>query len=137
VALLTTDIESAVDVFQCAFGSRLVLQPGARRAGPLKEETFRLGNDRSEILAREELIDCLLLARCGLLLHVTSNVANDVGCHNPTLRMVYCETLAQAAWVYVWSTFSSSPRMDWVSRWRFWPPFVGAGMYGAGLRDIL
>jgi hypothetical protein len=80
VVLLTTDIESAVDVFQCAFGSRLALQPGARRAGPLKDETFRLGSDRSDIgLARKALIDCPPLARCDLLLHVISNVANAVG----------------------------------------------------------
>ncbi len=118
VVLLASDIEPAVDVFRRAFGSRLVLQPGVRRAGPLKEETFRLGIDRSDIgLAKEVLIDCLLLARRELLLHVTSNVATAVGYLNPALRMVYCETRVQAAWGYVWSIFFSSPEMDWLSRW--------------------
>ena len=118
VVFLATDVTAALEAFRRAFGSRLVVQPGVRRSGPVEDGVLRLGQERPDIgLAREVLVDCLLLARCDMLLHVTSNVATAVGYINPSLRMVYCETPAQAAWGYVWSIFFSGPQIDWLSRW--------------------
>jgi hypothetical protein len=118
VVFLATDMTAALVAFDRAFGSRLVIQPGVHRAGLVAEGTLRLDQERPDIgLAREVLVDCLLLARCDMLLHVTSNVATAAGYVNPALRMVYCETHGQAAWGYVWSIFLSSRRADWLSRW--------------------
>ena len=43
-------------------------------------------------LGEQALIDALLLARCDVLLHTTSNLATAVGDMN-RLRMIYCEPL--------------------------------------------
>jgi hypothetical protein len=38
-----------------------------------------------------------------VMLHVTSNIATAAGYINPSLRMVYCESAAQAFRGYIWS----------------------------------
>ena len=101
---LATDTETAVSAFEAAFGDRLVVQQGAARA----ESTTRmqLHDDRenpSTDHGEAVLVDCLLLARCDVLLHVTSNVATAAGYINPDMKMVYCEAPHQAAIGYLWA----------------------------------
>lgn len=118
VVFLATDVEPAVEIFRRAFGARLVLQPGVRRSATVEEESLHERGEASDLaIAREVLIDCLLLARCDLMLHVTSNVATAVGYINPSLRMVYCETERQAAWGRVWSICFGSPWLNWLIWW--------------------
>jgi len=103
--VLATDVESVVTAFRDAFGSRLVLQPAV-----LRGEGFSGGDPHEEAdtpgLARGEqvLIDCLLLAKCDALLHVTSNLVTAAGYINPNMKMVYCESVGQAVRGYWWST---------------------------------
>jgi hypothetical protein len=54
-------------------------------------------------LGEQALVDCLLLARCDTVLHITSNLATAVGYINPALRMVYCETPLETMLGYAWS----------------------------------
>jgi len=118
VVFLASDYEPAVKAFQKAFGDRLLLQPGVQRSGSLAEGHVHHANGAPSLaLGQEVLLDCLLLARCDLLFHVTSNVATAAGYINPAMRMVYCETPAQAAWGYVWSVLFSSPPVDWLINW--------------------
>jgi hypothetical protein len=122
VVFLATDVEPVVEIFRRAFGARLVLQPGVRRSATAKDVSLHERGGTSDLAtAREVLIDCLLLARCDLLLHVTSNVATAVGYINPALRMVYCETEAQAAWGRMWSICFGRPWVDWLI---WWPPLA-------------
>jgi hypothetical protein len=118
VVFLASDYEPAVTVFQDAFGDRLLLQPDVRRSRSRAEGNIHHANGAPSLaLGQEVLVDCLLLARCDLLLHVTSNVATAAGCINPAMRMVYCETPAQAAWGFVWSLLFSSPPVDGLIHW--------------------
>jgi hypothetical protein len=89
--LLATDVQEAVEVFHDTLGERLVVAD-ATRAG-LWDQTavHHAPLDPRLSLGEEVLIDALLLARCDLLLHGTSNVATAVGYINPDMRMVYCE----------------------------------------------
>jgi hypothetical protein len=104
IVFLATDLESVVDVFQRAFGARLVMQPGVHRSASPEADPLHDGDSTSEFaLAKEVLIDTLLLARCDVMLHVTSNIATAAGYINPSLRMVYCESAAQALRGYIWS----------------------------------
>jgi hypothetical protein len=99
---LATDVEPAVAAFRAAFGDRLILQPGVTRAAQLTDDHLHHGNQTSSTVPGEHvLIDCLLLARCDVLLHVTSNVATAAGYINPNLKMVYCETDWQAVVNYI------------------------------------
>jgi hypothetical protein len=96
--ILATDVEPAVAPFQRAFGDALVLQSGVMRAPTLASGQLHHGHQApSTLLGEQVLIDCLLLARCDVLLHVTSNLATAVGYINPQLRMNYSETPMQAA----------------------------------------
>jgi hypothetical protein len=88
--VLATDVREAVDAFRAEFGERLLVQPGVARA--------RAGGDQhdsgappSVALGEQALVDALLLARCDVLLHTTSNLATAVGYMSPRLQMVYCE----------------------------------------------
>jgi hypothetical protein len=72
------------------------------RASTLASGQLHHGNEAPTTkLGEQVLIDCLLLARCDVLLHVTSNLATAVGYINPELRMIYHETPMQAAVNYL------------------------------------
>ena len=102
--VLATDFQPAVDVFRGHFGDRLVLQPGVQRSpGPDQEQLHHNNSAPSVELGEQILIDCLMLARCDALIHITSNVATAVGYINPTMKMIYCETPRQAGIGYLWS----------------------------------
>jgi hypothetical protein len=88
--VLATDVREAVDAFRDAFGERLLVQPGVARA-PVAETQYEWDAPPGIRMGEEALIDALLLARCSVLLHVTSNLATAVGYMNPRLEMVYCE----------------------------------------------
>jgi len=104
VVFLASDAEPAVTAFREAFGKHLVLQPGVRRSASLAEGNLHHDNPAASlVLGEQALIDCLLLTRCDLLLHVTSNLATAAGYMNPKMKMLYCETRAQAAMGYLWS----------------------------------
>ena len=115
---LATDAESAVAAFQQAFGSRLVVQPCVRRAGLQTENHPQDPDTRASLILGEQvLLDCLLLARCDALFHVSSNIATAAGYINPSLKMVYCETPTQAAWGYAWSLCLARTGIVWLRNW--------------------
>src|ERR1041385_2352491 len=90
--VLATDVASAVARFREVFGDALVVQPGVNRAETLDSGQFHHANgDSSTALGEQVLIDCLLLARCDALVHITSNIATAAGYINPALKMIYCE----------------------------------------------
>jgi hypothetical protein len=88
--VLATDVREAVDGFRDAFGERLLVQPDVARA-PAAMTQYDWGLPPCTALGEQALIDALLLARCDVLLHTTSNLATAVGYMNPRLRMIYCE----------------------------------------------
>jgi hypothetical protein len=88
--VLATDVREAVDSFRDAFGERLLVQPDVARA-PVANTQYDWGLPPCVALGEQALIDALLLARCDVLLHTTSNLATAVGYMNPRLRMIYCE----------------------------------------------
>jgi hypothetical protein len=88
--VLATDVREAVERFGDAFGERLLVQPDVARA-PVGETQYDWGLPPCVALGEQALIDVLLLARCDVLLHATSNIATAVGYMNPRLRMIYCE----------------------------------------------
>jgi hypothetical protein len=90
VVVLATDVREAVDSFRDAFGDRLLVQPDVARA-PAADTQYDWGLPPCVALGEQALIDALLLARCEVLLHTTSNLATAVGYMNPRLRMIYCE----------------------------------------------
>jgi hypothetical protein len=95
--ILATDVEPAVALFQPTFGDALVLQSGVMRASTFASDQLHHKPQAPAIsLGEQALFDCLLLARCDVLLHVTSNLATAVGYINPKLRMIYSETQKQA-----------------------------------------
>jgi len=110
VVFLASDYEPAVGAFRSAFGERLVMQPGVRRALTAGDEQMHHGNSTPGVeLGEQVLIDALLLARCDAFVHVTSNLATAVGYMNPKSRMVYCETKFQALQGYLWSLYQFTP----------------------------
>jgi hypothetical protein len=88
--VLATDVREAADMFREAFGDRLLVQPDVARA-PAAGTQYDWGLPPCAALGEQALIDALLLARCDVLLHTTSNLATAVGYINPRLRMIYCE----------------------------------------------
>jgi hypothetical protein len=88
--VLATDVREAVDGFRAAFGERLLVQPDVARA-PAGETQYDWDSPPCVALGEQALIDALLLARCDVLLHTTSNIATAAGYMNPRLRMIYCE----------------------------------------------
>ena len=88
--VLATDVREAVDSFKDAFGERLLVQPDVARA-PVGATQYDWGAPPGIALGEQTLVDALLLARCDVLLHTTSNIATAVGYMNPELRMIYCE----------------------------------------------
>jgi hypothetical protein len=113
--VLASDFEPAVDAFRVAFGELLVIQPEVTRVTSLeRNQLHHVAAHQSLALGEQVLVDCLLLARCDVLLHVTSNVATTAGYINPELRMVYCETRAEAWLGTLWA-------VGRVIDWRFGP----------------
>ena len=94
--VLATDVAPAIDAFRAAFGEALIVQPNVART---------LHPTPDAALGEQVLTDCLLLSRCDVMLHVTSNVATAAGYMNPRMKMVYCETPFQAV----------KNHLDWVS----------------------
>jgi hypothetical protein len=108
--ILATDVELAVALFQTTFGDALVLQSGVMRASTLAVDQLHHEPQAPAIsLGEQALFDCLLLARCDVLFHVTSNLATAVGYINPKLRMIYNETPEQA--------IANRYRLDDAARW--------------------
>ena len=102
--VLASDFEPAVDAFRAAFGDALVVQPEVTRAASLSQDQLHHAAAHPGLaLGEQVLVDCLLLARCDVLLHVTSNVATAAAYINPKLRLVYCETRAEAVRGTLWS----------------------------------
>ena len=106
---LATDTAEAVERFELAFGDRLVLQPGVRRARLGEGQLHHAQPAPTVELGVEVLIDAMLLARCDVLLHVVSNIATAVGYMNPEMRMVYCEPMLVGAGAAVRARLSRSP----------------------------
>ena len=101
---LATDTEAAVTAFEAAFGRRLVVQPAVARAESAAEEPVNVENENPNTGAGEgALIDCLLLARCDAMVHITSNLATAAGYINPDMTMVYCEPPHRAVLGYLWA----------------------------------
>jgi len=94
--VLATDVEQVVDEFGAAFGANLIVQPGVQRSATGSQRLERTSDDGSLDDARQVLVDALMLARCDVLVHVTSNVVTAVGYLNPSVQMVYCETALEA-----------------------------------------
>jgi len=95
VIYLATDVEENVDMLSAAFGDIVIMQPKVKRmtcnASHWNEE-MQVKIENSDLKrGKEVLIDCLLLAKCNVFIHVTSNIATSVGYINPEIRMVYCE----------------------------------------------
>ena len=110
VVFLASDYEPAVDAFRAAFGDRLIVQEGVKRASATERDQLHHINPDPAVASGEQvLIDALLLARCDVLIHVTSNLATAVGYMNPDIRMVYCETRRQALIGYLWSLYKRTP----------------------------
>ena len=110
VVFLASDYEPAVEAFRAAFGGRLIVQPGLKRASGTEADQMHHTNPDPAIASGEQvLIDALLLARCDALVHVTSNLATAVGYMNPDCRMVYCETRLQALIGHLWSLYQYTP----------------------------
>jgi hypothetical protein len=112
VIVLASDFEPAVTAFRAAFGDRLVLQPAVARASALTDQMHHGVAPPDLALGEQVLVDCLLLARCHVLLHVTSNVATAAGYINPALEMVYCETPEEALDGLRWA---EGRRLAWAS----------------------
>jgi hypothetical protein len=100
---LASDFAPAVTAFQSAFGAQLVVVPQVTRAESAMDEQIHHGLQKNLRLGEEVLVDCLLLSRCDVLIHVNSNVATAAAYINPRLKLVYCETALQALIGYVWS----------------------------------
>lgn len=91
IVVLATDVTSTLDAFRSRYGNRLISQSIPRSTDDAQlHET----EQRPRVsLAEDVLVDALALARCDVLLHVTSNVATAVGYINPKVHMIYCESL--------------------------------------------
>jgi hypothetical protein len=95
IIYLATDVEEVVSEFKNIFGDKVIVQPNViRSACHGKEEGDQrwYKNPSPQLKDGEEvLIDCLLLARCNVFIHTTSNIATAVGYINKNIRMIYCE----------------------------------------------
>jgi len=95
VIYLATDVEKAVEDLSNIFGDKIITQSNVKRSSCHGEKWYNeiwCKNLKPEIKMGEEvLIDCLLLARCDVFIHTTSNIATAVGYINPNIKMVYCE----------------------------------------------
>lgn len=89
VVFLATDVESVLPLFRSAFGDALLCREGVARSKDHGSEINNHAPLTAKNLAKDVLVDCLLLARTDKFIHVLSNVATAVGNINPNLEMVY------------------------------------------------
>ena len=91
---LATDVEEYITRFKDVFGEKVFTQTDVSRLqeSPRNPEE-RIGYlyDPDLKLAEDVLNDCLLLAKCDVLIHRVSNVATAVGYINPSIPMIYCQ----------------------------------------------
>lgn len=95
IIFLATDVEKAVSGFKNIFGDKVIVQPNVARStchGKDEKDHRWYSNPNPQLKDGEDiLVDCLLLARCNVFTHVTSNIATAVGYINKDTKMVYCE----------------------------------------------
>ncbi len=102
--VLATDVEETADEFRKLFGGNLILQPNVARAATASDVSTDAGGKPPAVaLGEQVLIDALMLARCDVFVHITSNVATAVGYMNPHVRMVHCETRSERIRGIFWS----------------------------------
>jgi len=102
--VLASDYEPAVDAFRAAFGEALIIQPDVVRAASFaQDQVHHLPANWSLTLGEQVMVDCLLLSKCDVLLHVVSNVASAAAYFNPNLKLVYCETFIESLYGYLWA----------------------------------
>ena len=92
--ILATDVAATASCFKNEFGDRLIMQDGIGRAHGA-DQFHETTNEPSISNGEAILVDALLLSRCDVLLHVTSNVATAVGYLNPNIKFIYLETMSQ------------------------------------------
>lgn len=108
---LATDQDSVVDSFEKLFGDRLIYRQDVNRVSFDHDKAFkqlstdeqnREGHQIQHIMAADQskwttqmgdevIIDALLLSKCDVFIHVTSNIATAVSYMNPDIEMIYCE----------------------------------------------
>jgi uncharacterized protein (TIGR03032 family) len=87
---LATDEEDAIAAFSEAFDERLIYQAQAARSPATAQQEMHWNREhRGSYLAKQVLMDALLLARCQVLVHGVSNVATAVLMMNPQMSSVY------------------------------------------------
>lgn len=107
--VLASDYEPAVEAFRAAFGDALIIQPEVvRAASSSQDQMHHLHANWSLTLGEQVLVDCLLLSKCDVLLHVVSNVATAAAYINPKLKLVYCETFIASLYGYLWAALRSA-----------------------------
>jgi hypothetical protein len=90
---LATDVEEYVSRFRDVFAEKVIALSDVER---LKEPPLNNGDEINYAyepnlkMAEDVLKDCLLLARCDVLIHRVSNIATAVGYINPSISMTYC-----------------------------------------------
>lgn len=90
VVVLATDDHDAVAQFREAFGDRLVVRDEVQRTTESAVEVhWQDWHKLSLVDAEDPLIDALLLAKCDVLLHVSSSVSTAVSFMNADLRLVH------------------------------------------------
>jgi hypothetical protein len=90
---LATDVEGYVARFKDVFGEKVITQTGIPRLQELSlnpENKVIYQYDPNLTFAEDVLKDCLLLAKCDVLIHRVSNIATAVGYINPSISMIYC-----------------------------------------------
>jgi len=91
---LATDVEEYVARFRNVFGEKVITQTDVIRLQepPINPENQIIYQyDPNLKLAEDVLKDCLLLAKCNVLIHRVSNIATAVGYINPSISMIYCQ----------------------------------------------
>ena len=90
VVYLATDDRDAVELFREAFGDRLVVREEVQRTTSNEVEVHFQDWDKLSLAdAEDPLIDAMLLAKCDVMLHVSSSVSTAVSFMNPNLRLVH------------------------------------------------
>jgi hypothetical protein len=86
---LATDDAAAVTPFREDFGPRLIVRDDVQRTTAGRVEVhFQHWGKVSLTDAEDVLIDTLLLARCDVLVHISSSVSTVAALLNPRLRLV-------------------------------------------------
>jgi len=117
--VLATDVEESAGEFRKSFGSSLIIQSNASRAATGKDLSVDAGGKPPSVaLGEQVLVDALMLARCDIVVHITSNVATAVGYMNPHARLVHCETSGQRIRGTVWAIgrLLKEKRRQWLVR---------------------